>query len=79
MFVESKMKINSNQNIGFNISNSNQNIISNIHKKKKIMFWNSELNEMLTVLMSKCTTNNEIASRFLLQKNELNLIFDQVI
>ena len=79
MFVESKMIINSNQSIGFNISNSNQNIISNIHKKKKVIFWSSELNEMLIVLISKCTTNNEITSKFLSQRNKLNLIFDQVI
>ena len=41
MFDESKMIINSNQNIGSNISNSNQNTILNINKKKKRMFWNS--------------------------------------
>jgi hypothetical protein len=33
----------------------------------------------LTTLLSQCTTNNEIASRFLSQKPELNLTFDQVV
>jgi hypothetical protein len=79
MPIESKMRKNNNHNIESNISNSNQNIISNIGKKKKRMFWSTELNEVLTILLSQCTTNNEIASRFLSQKSELNLIFDQVI
>jgi hypothetical protein len=43
MPIESKMRKNNNHNIESNISNSNQNIISNIGKKKKRMFWSSEL------------------------------------
>jgi hypothetical protein len=79
MPIESKMRKNINHNIESNLSNSNQNIISNIGKKKKRMFWSVELNEVLTTLLSQCTTNNEIASRFLSQRTKLNLTFDQVI
>jgi hypothetical protein len=79
MPIESKMRKNNNHNVEFNISNSNLNIISNIDKKKKRMFWSAKLNEVLTTLLSQCTTNNEIASRFLSQKTKLNLTFDQVI
>jgi homoserine dehydrogenase len=43
------------------------------------MFWSAELNEVLTTLLSQYTTNNEIASRFLSQKIELKLTFDQII
>jgi hypothetical protein len=79
MPIESKMRKNNNHNIESNISNSNQNIISNINKKKRRMFWSAELNAVLTTLLSQYTTNNEIASRFLSQKPELNLTFDQVV
>jgi hypothetical protein len=79
MLIESKMRKNNNHNIESNISNSNQNIISNINKKKRRMFWSAKLNAVLTTLLSQCTTNNEIASRFLSQKPELNLTFDQVV
>jgi hypothetical protein len=79
MPIESKMRKNNNHNIESNISNSSQNIKSNINKKKRRMFWSAELNAVLTTLLSQYTTNDEIASRFLSQKPELNLTFDQVV
>jgi hypothetical protein len=79
IFMESKMIINSNQNIGSNITNSDQNLISNIDKRKKRMFWSFKPNEILKNLISEYTIYNEIISRFLLQKIKLNLTFNQVI
>jgi hypothetical protein len=39
IFVESKIIINSNQNIGSNITNSNKNIMPNKDKRKKKEFF----------------------------------------
>jgi hypothetical protein len=42
------------------------------------MPWSLELNEILKILISEYTTKKN-SFKFLLQKEELNLTFDQVI
>ena len=60
------------------VSKSNQNTKSDVLKKRKRMFWTIELNDLLINLMRKYTSNSEIASYFMSQNKELNVIFDQV-
>lgn len=59
--------------------NMDQNLVANINKKSKRMYWTVELNDLLRTLMSKYATTSEIATNFLLQKNQLDLTMNQVM